>query len=272
MKLSDGRELEVHDSAEAGGVAGDSVLVWHLGTPHTGALLSPVVAAAAAHGIRVVTYARPSYGSSTGRPGRAICDAAADVEQIVDALGIGSFATAGYSGGGPHALACAALMPERVSAVMTFGGVAPFTDEFDWFAGMQSDKDLRSAFEGRAARAARADLDEFDMESFVAADWAALQNEWAAMNTDVGAAGAAGPDGPIDDDVALATPWGFTLAQVAAPVLVVQGELDRIVPPAHGEYLARHLPNAELLLRPDAGHVAVLNALPTALDWLAALR
>jgi pimeloyl-ACP methyl ester carboxylesterase len=265
VKLTDGRELEVHDSG-----VGDSVLVWHLGTPHTGALLSPVVEQAAAHGIRVVTYARPSYGSSTAKRGRTIGDAADDVRQLADALGIGSFATAGYSGGGPHALACAAFLSDRVSAVMTFGGVAPFTEEFDWFARMQSDKDLRAAFEGREQRVARAQLDEFDMDSFVAADWSALKNEWSAMNADVGAAGAAGPDGPIDDDLALVAPWGFALDQVAAPVLVVQGELDRIVPPAHGEYLAAHLPRGELLLRPGAGHVAVLNALPAALDWLVA--
>ena len=149
IRLPDGRVLIAHDSGA--GHSGPTVL-WHTGSPQTGVLLPPVLTATAARGIRLVSYGRPGYGGSTVQPGRSVADAAADVAAIVDALGIGRFGTMGASGGGPHALACAALLPERVSGVVTLAGIAPFTDDFDWWAGMRSPSGLRSALEGRDAR------------------------------------------------------------------------------------------------------------------------
>lgn len=134
VTLKDGRSLTVHDSMN--GAHAHLTIIWHHGSPQTGAALEPHLRAAAERGIRWVSYGRPSYGGSSDQPGRAIGDAAADVVEIADALGIGRFAVMGASGGGPHALACAALVPERVSGVVTFASLAPFTTEFDWFAGM----------------------------------------------------------------------------------------------------------------------------------------
>jgi pimeloyl-ACP methyl ester carboxylesterase len=267
ITLPDGNSLRVEDSGPGDG----PVLVWHNGSPHTGALLAPVVAAAAERGMRVVTYARPSYGGSTPRPGRTVANAARDVAALADALGLGSFHVAGASGGGPHALACAALLPDRVRAVATFASPAPYTDAFDWFAGMQAPDALRAALEGgRAGRARFAETDAFDEAQFVVADWAALAGAWAAVGSDAGAADEAGPDGLVDDDVAFTRPWGFELDAVRAPVLVVQGADDRVIPPSHGEALARALPRAELRLLEGEGHVSVLHHLPAALDWLLA--
>jgi len=267
VRLDDGRTLRVHDSGAPSGTHA-LTLVWHHGSPQTGALLEPVLAAAAERGIRLVSYARPSYGGSTPRPGRSVASAAADVARLADALGIGRFAVMGASGGGPHALACAALLGDRVTGAVSLAGLAPLTEEFDWFAGMASDGGLRAALTGREARARHAATDELDEGSFTAADWAALGGAWASLGADAGRAEAAGPDGLIDDDVAFVNPWDFDVAAIQAPVLVVHGGEDRVVPLAHAEWLVRRCPMPELRLRPRDGHVSVLNACPVAMDWL----
>src|SRR3954467_15288556 len=105
VTTSDGRILVAHDTTSP--IAGERpTLVFHNGSPHTGAVLEPLAVAAADRGIRLVSYARPSYGGSTPSPGRTVADAANDVAAIADALTIGRFAVIGASGGGPHALAC----------------------------------------------------------------------------------------------------------------------------------------------------------------------
>jgi pimeloyl-ACP methyl ester carboxylesterase len=269
VRTGDGRVLVVHDGGASAGGARLTV-VWHHGSPQTGALLDPLVEAATARAIRLISYGRPSYGGSTARPGRDVASAAGDVARIADELGVGRFATMGASGGGPHALACSALLGERVTGVVSVAGIAPYTDDFDWFGGMVAPGGLRAALGGRDERARFAQVDEFDPASFTAADWDALRGPWTSLGADAGRADAAGPDGLIDDDVAFVAPWGFELAAVPAPVLVVQGGEDRVVPPAHADRLLRHCPRAELWLRPRDGHVSVLGACAVAMDWLLA--
>ena len=265
VQRPDGRILRASD---VGGPGHGPVLIWHNGSPHTGRPITPVVAAAVDAGFRVVTYARPAYGGSTALPGRDVASAAGDVAAIADALSVERFAVAGYSGGGPHALACAARLADRVTAVATLASPAPPTDAFDWLAGMAAPGALSAAAEGRAARARFAETDSFDPSQFVASDWAALDGAWGPIGQDASAADTTGPDGLIDDDVAFAHPWGFDPVAIRVPVLVVQGEADRVIPAAHGRFLASRIPGAELWLRPVAGHVAVLEALPDALAWL----
>jgi len=286
--LADGRVLRVYDTGPAGsgagadtrsgGGAGSSgsapdhngalTLLWHHGSPQTGALLAPLLSATAERGIRLLSYARPSYGGSSPNPRRNVASAAADVAQIADALELARFAVMGASGGGPHALACAALLPDRVTAAVCLAGIAPFTTEFDWFGGMAAPGGLRSAMNGQAARALYAETDVFDRNVFTAADWAALGGAWSSLGDDSVRAGAAGPDGLIDDDVAFAMPWGFDVARVAAPVLLVQGGEDRVVPASHADSLLHAIGSSELWLRPHDGHISVLEAVPVALDWL----
>lgn len=266
VRLADGRVLRAYDSgADA---ATRLVLAWHHGSPQTGAPLEPVLAAAAARGIRVLSYGRPSYGGSTANPGRDVASSAADVVAVADALGVDRFASMGASGGAPHALAGAALRPDRVIGVVALAGLAPYTKAFDWFDGMRSPEALRSARQGRDARAAFAEVEEWDPEQFIAADFAALDGTWAPLGADVGRSEAYGPDGLIDDDVAFASPWGFELEDVTAPVLLVQGEQDRVVPRRHAAWLLSRLPNASLWMRLDDGHVSVLDTVPDAMDWL----
>jgi pimeloyl-ACP methyl ester carboxylesterase len=284
IRIGDGRVLRVHDSGSgtagggstAGGGAGGAgeaapvTVLWHHGSPQTGAPLEPVLAATAARGIRLVTYARPGYGGSDPAPGRDVAAAAADVAAIADALGVHRFAVMGASGGGPHALACAAALPDRVRATVALASPAPFTSDFDWYAGMTSDGGLRAAARGRAARERYARTAEFDPACFTAADWAALDGPWATLGADAQLAGSAGPGGLIDDDVAFARPWGFDLADVRTPVLLVQGDQDRVIPPAHAQWLHDRLKASQLWLRPGDGHVSVLDAVPPALDWVLA--
>jgi len=295
LRRSDGRVLRVHDSAGRPGLAEDSeasgedggefgdygtpgepsparlTVLWHHGSPQTGALLEPLLTAAAQRDIRLVSYGRPSYGGSTPLPGRTVGSAAADVAAIADALNLGRFAVMGASGGGPHALACAALLPDRVIAAACLAAIAPFdADGLDFFAGMASDGALRAARAGRPAREHYQATAEFDPASFVERDYDALKGDWASLGADVGEASAAGPDGLIDDDMAFVVPWGFDVAAISVPVLIAQGGRDRVVPPTHGAWLARTIPNAELWDCADDGHISILTECAPALDWLLA--
>jgi pimeloyl-ACP methyl ester carboxylesterase len=270
LRLDDGRTLAVRD---AGAPAPDApVVVWHHGSPHTGALVGPLRDAAMARGVRLVSYARPSYGGSTPAPGRCVADAAADVRALADALGVDRFAVMGSSGGGPHALACAALLGDRVTGVASLSGLAPRTDEFDWYAGMASDGALRAAANGRDARAEHEKTAEFDAAVFTDADWAALAGAWGELGEDAGRANEHGSDGLVDDDVAFAHLWGFDVGAIDVPVLVVHGGADRMVPASHAQWLIAHLRRPELWLRPLDGHVSVLDAVPLAFAWLLANR
>jgi pimeloyl-ACP methyl ester carboxylesterase len=267
VTLPDSRVLHTYDTGPDSGRSGLTVL-WHHGSPQSGALPDPLRAAAADRGIRLLSYGRPSYGGSSPHPGRSIGSAAGDVAQIVDALGVDRFAAVGASGGGPHALACAALLPNRVVGVVTLAGPVPYTSDLDWYAGMVAPGGPRAAAEGREARARYAETEEFDENSFTAADYAALDGAWASLGADAGRAGRAWPDGLIDDDVALVSPWGFDVARIEKPVLLVHGGEDRVIPASHSHWLVRRLPAAEFWFRPHDGHISVLHAVPVALDWL----
>ena len=267
IQLTDARRLVAYDAGSSG-ASNELSLIWHHGSPQTGALLDPLLAAAATRNIRLVSYARPSYGGSSPNRGRDVASAAADVAQVADALHIDRFAVMGASGGGPHALACAALLPHRVIGAVALASPAPFSDSFDWYAGMVSPDALRAAAAGREARERYAATDEFDPNSFTSADWATLTGTWASLGRDAERAGQDGPEGLIDDDLAFAAPWGLDLATIRVPVLLVQGGDDRVVPASHADALLRAIPTSELWLRPRHGHVSVLNACPVGMDWL----
>src|SRR3954462_4015148 len=264
LRLADGRTLGAYD---AGGEPA-AALVWHHGSPQSGAPLPPLLEAAARRGIRLVSYARPSYGGSTPEPGRDVGSAAGDVAKLAEAFGLGRFSVMGASGGGPHALACAALLPDRITGVVCLAGLAPYTGTSEWFDGMIDPGGLRAAVEGREARVRHAESEQFDDRSFTPEDYDALAGTWASLAKDAGHAGAAWPDGLIDDDVAFVKPWGFELEQVEAPVLVVQGGADRIIPAAHADRLVRGCRHPAPWGRPHDGHVSVLAAVPLAMDWL----
>jgi pimeloyl-ACP methyl ester carboxylesterase len=127
---------------------------------------------------------------------------------------------------------------------------------------------LRAAAVGREARERHATTDEFDPNSFTAADWAALGGTWASLGDDAAQANSDGPEGLIDDDLAFVGPWGFDVADIRVPVLLVQGGEDRVIPSSHADALIRAVPTSELWLRPRDGHVSVLDACSVGMDWL----
>jgi pimeloyl-ACP methyl ester carboxylesterase len=219
-----------------------------------------------------MSYDRPGYGRSSPYRHRDVASAADYVSCVADALGIDRFAVMGSSGGGPHALACGALLPERVLGVVSVAGLAPFDAEgLDWFAGMSDSgvASLRAAAEGRAAKERyEASGAEYDPEMFTPEDHAALSGAWSWVLEVVNPAVEAGPGGLIDDDLAFVAPWGFDPARVVAPTLFLHGGRDRVVPSSHGEWLARRCPSAELWLSPDDGHISVLNQSAAAMEWL----
>jgi pimeloyl-ACP methyl ester carboxylesterase len=271
LKLGDGRTLHVYDT-DVDDADGRLAVFWHHGTPNIGAPPEPLFAAAARLGIRWVSYDRPGYGGSTPYRDRDVASAADYVSAVAEALGIDRFAVMGHSGGGPHALACSALLGERVLGVVSVAGLAPFGAEgLDWFAGMSASGvvSLRAAAEGRAAKERyEASGAEYDPEMFTPADHAALSGAWSWLLDVVNPAVEAGPGGLIDDDLAYVGPWGFDPARVTAPTLLLHGGRDRVVPSSHGEWLARRCPSAELWLRPDDGHISILNQSAAAMGWL----
>jgi pimeloyl-ACP methyl ester carboxylesterase len=264
VALPDGRTVHAYDS---GGSPDALAVCWHHGTPNIGAPPSPLLD----RGVRWFSADRAGYGGSTPLPGRTVGSVATDVEAVADALGIERFALMGHSGGSPHALACAALLADRVVATVAISGLAPRDAEgLDWNAGMAAAgvASLHAAGRGRVAREALEEAGEELDFGFTPEDEEALGSRWAWFLDVVRPAIAAGPAAAIDDDLAVVAPWDFDPAHVSSPVLVVHGDADRVVPASHGQWLAGRIPGAELWVRAGDGHITVMDAAADALDWL----
>ncbi|WP_405816359.1 alpha/beta hydrolase [Streptomyces sp. NBC_01390] len=281
VRTADGRRLRVEISGDPNG---HPVFLLH-GTPGSRVGPRPRAMFLYQRGACLISYDRPGYGGSDRKAGRRIGDVVNDVSVVADALGIDRFAVAGRSGGAPHALACAALLPDRVTRAAALVGLAPRDAEgLDWFAGMAPSNvnEFRTAFtdpERFAARliprsaAIRSDpaklLEELrteltDDDRMIVSDNTIrsmlLRNYLEALRTS--------PYGWIDDALALTGPWGFDPAQIDVPVLLWHGGLDVFSPASHSSWLAARIPRATAVLEPAAAHFASLRALPTALNWL----
>jgi pimeloyl-ACP methyl ester carboxylesterase len=258
----------------------------HAGTPGSSLLYEPHVRDAEEKGIRLFSYDRPGYGGSTPDKGRNIADCAGDVAAVCDALGIDRFCVWGVSGGGPHALATAALLPDRVAAAAALAPVAPFDAEgLDFFAGMgeQNIEDFGAVLEGEEAHLAvlereREELLAASPERLVEvlktllgpADFEVLTGRIAVFLLESTRAGVERSlDGWFDDDVAFTRPWGFDLASIRLPVLHWQGEQDKFVPFGHGIWLSQHIPGVESHLSHADGHITLFERrMPEVHAWL----
>lgn len=270
LTLADGRDLEV----EVAGPGDGPVIVFHHGTPGASTPLPAHVRGATARGHRFVTTSRPGYGASSRQPGRGVADVAADTAAVLDHLGVETCLTMGWSGGGPHALACGALLPDRVRAVLVVAGVAPYdADGLDFMAGMGPENvvEFGAAVEGEPAL--RPVLEE--QHPTLAAvtptevaealgglvppvDLASLTGELAECLAGQFRQGLArGVDGWLDDDLAFVKPWGFEVGDVAVPTFLWQGSADRMVPFAHGVWLSEHIPGVVAHLEEGEGHLSI---------------
>ncbi|HEX9336001.1 MAG TPA: alpha/beta fold hydrolase, partial [Pseudonocardiaceae bacterium] len=225
IHLANGRTLHVYDSGPADA---ELTVYWHAGSPQIGLPPTDVVDRP---GIRWLGHDRPGYGGSTALPGRDIAAVAADVTWVVDALGVERFAVLGSSGGGPHALACGALLTDRVLGVACMAGIAPYdADGLDWFAGMtpSGEGELRAARQGadvlRAHLSASGDKPPDWLTDNDIAMFSGPFGPWLIKTSTAGTA--QGLDGFVDDDVATTHPWGFDPALIEAPVLLLHGDQD----------------------------------------------
>jgi pimeloyl-ACP methyl ester carboxylesterase len=281
VQVPDGRRLDMRVSGPADGLP----LVFHHGTPGAATPIRVLERAVHARGLRLVTTSRPGYGRSTRQPGRSVVDVVADTEAVLGALGAERCLTMGWSGGGPHALACGARLP-AAAAVLVVAGVAPYdADDLDWMAGMGEDnvvefsaallgegqlrphllqqgevlRDIRAADIVASLQSLLPDVDRAVLTGEFGEDMAASFRE--ALRT--------GVDGWLDDDLAFAKPWGFSLAEISAPTMIWQGSADLMVPFAHGQWLASRLPAAATHLEEGEGHLSVgLGQLDAMLDEL----
>jgi pimeloyl-ACP methyl ester carboxylesterase len=287
VSTPDGRRLEIL----TGGAPDGLPFLFHSGTPSAALGYEPLWDAAARAGLRLVTYSRPGYGASTPRPVGPpvpITADAADSATVLDALGLDRFVTLGWSGGGPRALACAALMPGRCLAAVTLAGVAPAdADDLDFTGGMgpENVRDFDLASRGREALRPVVEEQVADFATVTGAqiveafgglvdevDTAALTGELAdyvagsfrhAM--DQGAAGL------LEDNLQVMQPWGFDVADITVPVSVWQGAHDKMVPFAHGQWLAARIPGARVHLFDDEGHLSLVHRMEEMLAELVEL-
>lgn len=269
VEVADGRELGVVLLGPEDGVP----IFVHHGTPGTAGLYRQLVEVGAERGLRHVTYARPGYGRSSRVAGRSVADCAADVAAIADVLGYERFYSVGGSGGGPHSIACAALLPDRVIGAAAIATPAPLdADGLDWTDGMGSeniaeiaaaragDRELQAFLEHEADRmlqATPADIAEALGDLMSDADRRVVSGayaEWLANECQESLE--SGPWGWFDDDRALFRDWGFDLSEIGAPLTLWHGAEDRFVPVAHGRWLAERT-GADTEFRPDDGHLSL---------------
>jgi pimeloyl-ACP methyl ester carboxylesterase len=284
LTTPDGRTLAVY---EGGALAGAPIFYLH-GSPGAGLLFDPHVTLAERQGVRLIGYDRPGYGGSTPQPGRSVGDVAGDVAAIAEALELDRLAVWGVSGGGPHALACAALPPDGLVAAASLASPVPYDAEgVDWMAGMGelNIEEFRAALAGRETlepllEAEARTFRTLDPQGLIEAwrtilspaDEAVLSGELAAWIIETLKLGAGQRvDGWVDDDLAFVKPWGFELSDIQVPLQLWQGRHDAFVPPWHGEWLAEHVPSVDAHLSDDDGHLTLLvNRVADVHAWLLA--
>jgi pimeloyl-ACP methyl ester carboxylesterase len=267
FSLSDGRSLRTWTSVRRGSLT----LVYFPGTPAGVTPEQELVEAAEAAGLGLVSIARPGYPGSTRVPGRDVVSVVSDTTQLLEQLGGGDVVVLGWSGGGPHALACAAQLP-GCRAAASLAGIGPADTDLDLDAGMAAEnvQELAAARAGEPTlrpylEQAAVELTTLDAAALIEAmgellrpaDRVALTparaEEFAASGRE---ALADGIDGWLDDDLAFVRPWGFSLPDIAVPVAVWQGDQDTMVPIAHGRWLAEHVPTARTHLLFGDGHMS----------------
>jgi pimeloyl-ACP methyl ester carboxylesterase len=271
IRTADGRTLEYLQFGPADG----PVVLFHSGTPSASTEHAVISDAARALGLRVIGYSRPGYGESTERPGRRVVDAVGDVTELLDQLDVAEFKAFGWSGGGPHALACAAMLPGRCQAAAVLAGVAPYPARgIDFMDGMGEENiaEFGAALAGREQLTEYLEplLDDFrqltgdtvvqGLDTVLSGvDRAALTGRFAdELAAAIRRAILHGIAGWRDDDLAFVQDWGFDPNRIEVPVAIWQGRQDKMVPFAHGQWLAAEIPTAQAHLYAEEGHLSLI--------------
>jgi pimeloyl-ACP methyl ester carboxylesterase len=285
MKTPDGRTLEFMVEGDPNGYP----LVHHHGTPGAAIPYPAYATAARERGLALIQYSRAGYGESSPRQDRRVADVAEDIAALLDHLGHEDFVTLGWSGGGPHSLACAALLPGRCRAAATGAGVAPFlAEDLDFLEGMgpENHAEFGAALEGRSALEPYLEKEAKGFSTLEAeqvadalgglvspVDRAYATGEFAARALASFQRGCLnGIEGWAEDDLAFTRHWGFELADIGVPVAVWQGAQDNMVPFSHGQWLAAHVPGAAVHLYDDQGHLSLWGQIGAILDDLLSRR
>ena len=268
LDLPDGRVLDVQVSGPADG----TLLVWHHGTPGCSYQGAKKQRTLHERGVRYASYSRAGAAGSTRNEGRSVADVAADVAAIADHLGADTFFTGGQSGGGPHALATGALLPDRVLAVLSVCSVKPYVGQPDFLDGMGADniEEFSLALQGEDAvrpfiEEQRLGILEADAEGVIRTlDTLLPDVDRAVLTSEVGEeiirnlqGGVEEIYGWIDDDLAFTRDWGFALDSIQVPTYLWQGSADLMVPFSHGEWLAERIPGVVPHLEQGEGHLSI---------------
>ena len=275
VNVAGGRELAYTDMGEP---EWPCVLFFH-GAPSSRLRLVYLEQRFLAAGVRVVSPDRPSYGRSSPHAGRSMDDWPRDVAALADALGIDRFIVAGHSSGGPYAVACAALLGERVSATILLGGVTDMAWPGAWEDYLDVERQLMRLPDEEAAITWCVERFGADGGGFLAAsgfelpepDEQLYANEEIARLLTLARAEAfrQGVAGYAQDIFVQGRPWPFDPSAVAAPVHIVHGELDTLLPVAHSHHISELIAGSTLRLLPGHGHFTILGELPTMASALA---
>ncbi|MET9241319.1 alpha/beta fold hydrolase [Nonomuraea sp. NPDC003709] len=270
LRLPDGRDLEY----EVQGPNTGPVVLFHHGMPGSAVPMDTVLGSMTERGFRIITYSRAGYGASSPAAGRTVADTAADCAFLLTHLGVTRYLVVGWSAGGPHALASAGVAPEAIEGVLLIASFAPFDAEgLDYIKGMGAQNVAQFGMAGHGEPAMRELVGQMasavrgHASADVATEMASLLPpvDLAVLTAEFGADNAAnmdhglsrGDEGWIADLAALTSPWGFDLDAVTAPIELWHGTVDRMVPVAHGQWLAEHLPTAVPHLEPGQGHLSL---------------
>ena len=279
VTLPDGRTLAYTD---LGASSGPVVMYFH-GAPTSRLDLAMFEDGFVARDVRVVSADRPGYGESSPQPGRCREDWPSDVTALADHLGVERFGVMGFSSGGPYAVASAALVTDRVAAAGVVSGVTDFGWPGAWDGYPEADTTLMrigDEAQGTEWCEARYGPDgsrfmEAGVGELAPADQAALADEVfaTALMTAVREAFRQGVNGYAQDIVLEGRPWSFDPSAIVAPVWILHGEADTLVPIAHGRHTRELIPGAELVTWPDQGHIRLITKIPDlTADLVAPLR
>lgn len=266
LQLSDGREFEYFDN----GVKSDKAILFLHGTPGDATAWTKWLKEITA--VTAIATSRPGYGLSARNRGRTVASDLENQSQVLDHLGITSFVSIGWSGGGPHSLNM--TRDSRCVAAFTLAGVGEYgREDLDFLAGMgpENHDEFGEALRGEAAITAWMERNAVSFRDVTGAqmieafggligdaDKRALTPQVAEESAaTMRRALAKSFTGWIDDDLAFVQDFGFDLHRISKPVVIWQGDDDYMVPQAHSKWLASHIPGSQLRFVPGHGHISL---------------